>query len=114
MSKLSPWKPLSRSSAVVGPRESENPPEDPPDQVEQDEDSPQSRAKRLVLRTKDFGKSIGGVAQSPSSPNRPSGEHKRMFSLSRKGKGIDQSEGNIGVAFGQIVLTLTVPSVNYI
>ena len=83
MSKLPPWKPLSRSTAVQGPQESEI-----SDQVDQDEDcpsSPQSRAKRLALRTKDYGKNIGGRAQSPTSP-RSSGEHRRMFSLSRKGK----------------------------
>ncbi|OAX44896.1 glycosyltransferase family 1 protein [Rhizopogon vinicolor AM-OR11-026] len=83
MSKLPPWKPLSRTTAAQSPQESDNPPL--LDQVEQDEDSsssPQSRAKRLAL---DFGKSIGGRTQSPSSP-RSSGEHRRMFSLSRKGK----------------------------
>jgi hypothetical protein len=101
MSKLSPWKPLTRNTAVSSPQENENPPQDPHllDHVEQDEDSsssPQGRAKRLALRTKDFSKSIGGRAQSPSSP-KSSGEHRRMFSLSRKGKAkepSDQTEGN--------------------
>jgi hypothetical protein len=98
MSKSSPWKPLARNTAVPNPQESEIPPQDPRllDQVEQDEDSPQSRAKRLALRTKDFGKSIGSRAQSPSSP-KSSGEHRRVFSLSRKGKAkepSDQIEGD--------------------
>ncbi|KAG1757283.1 hypothetical protein EDB19DRAFT_24056 [Suillus lakei] len=96
MSKLSPWKPLARNTAAPSPQECETPPQDPRllDQVEQDEDSPsspQSRAKRLALKTKDFGKSIGGRAQSPSSP-KSSGEHRRVFSLSRKGKGKEPSD----------------------
>ncbi|KAG1783623.1 hypothetical protein EV702DRAFT_7588 [Suillus placidus] len=101
MSKLSPWKSLTRNTTIPSPQESENPPQDPHllDQVEQDEDSsssPQSRAKRLALRTKDFGKSIDGRTQSPSSP-KSGGEHRRVFSLSRKGKAkepSDQTEGN--------------------
>ncbi|KAG1826254.1 uncharacterized protein BJ212DRAFT_335509 [Suillus subaureus] len=93
MSKSSPWKPLTRNTAVPSPQENEIPPQDPRllDQVEQDEDSPQSRAKRLALRTKDFGKSIGSRAQSPSSP-KSSGEHRRVFSLSRKGKAKEPSD----------------------
>ncbi|KAG1754997.1 glycosyltransferase family 1 protein [Suillus paluster] len=97
MSKLSPWNPLARSTTVEIHQERETPPQDDLrllDQVEQDEESsssPQSRAKRLALRTKDFGKSIGARAQSPSSP-KSSGEHRRMFSLSRKGKGREPSD----------------------
>ncbi|KAG2155467.1 glycosyltransferase family 1 protein [Suillus clintonianus] len=96
MSKSSPWNPLARNTAVANHQESENPHQDLRllDQAEQDEDSsssPQSRAKRLALRTKDFGKSIGGRAQSPSSP-KSSGEHRRVFSLSRKGKGKEPSD----------------------
>ncbi|KAG1773038.1 glycosyltransferase family 1 protein [Suillus occidentalis] len=109
MSKLSPWKPHARNTAASSPRENEFLSQDPRllDHVEQDEDSsssPQSRAKRLALRTKDFSKSIGGRAQSPSSP-KSSGEHRRMFSLSRKGKAkepSDQSEVAVAPSNSQI------------
>lgn len=109
MSKLSPWKPHARNTAAPSPQENENLSQDPRllDHVEQDEDSsssPQSRAKRLALRTKDFSKSIGGRAQSPSSP-KSSGEHRRMFSLSRKGKAkepSDQSEVAVAPSTSQI------------
>lgn len=96
MSKLSLRKPLARNTAVPSLHESEIPPQDLRllDQVEQDEDSPQSRAKHPALRTKDVGKNIGSRAQSPSSP-KSSGEHRRVFSLNRKVKAkelLDQTE----------------------
>jgi sterol 3beta-glucosyltransferase len=115
MSKPSPWKPLSRTTAVQSHQESENP-SLILDQVEQDEDSPsspQSRAKRLALRTKDFSKNIGSRAQSPGSP-RSSGEHRRMFSLSRKGKAKevpDQTGGNIQVPFPHSGTNCNYPSI---
>ncbi|KAG1866385.1 hypothetical protein C8R48DRAFT_704904 [Suillus tomentosus] len=108
MSKSPPWKPLTRNTAVPSPQESEFPPQDPrlPDQVEQDEDSsssPQSRAKRLALRTKDFGKSIGSIAQSPSSP-KYGGEHRRVFSLSRKNKAKEQSDQTEAIVSSSLLM----------
>ncbi|KIK49556.1 glycosyltransferase family 1 protein [Suillus luteus UH-Slu-Lm8-n1] len=115
MSKLSPWKPHARNTAAPSPQENENLSQDPRllDHVEQDEDSsssPQSRAKRLALRTKDFSKSIGGRAQSPSSP-KSSGEHRRMFSLSRKGKAKEPSDqSEVAVAPSTSLIPKQVPS----
>lgn len=80
---ISPSIPIDTSPEALGLDESKD-------------DLSRSRVKRLSNTVTKLGRSISGKASPPASPGKPvtssSSRHRRMFSLSRKGKGKERAE----------------------